>query len=61
MKKITFISTVHKGIGKCNADELYNILNEICPDVIFFEALDETYSKYEEMLFSQSGVYYKKL
>ena len=33
---ITFISTVHKEIGKCNADELCSILVKERPDVVFF-------------------------
>ena len=61
MYKITFVSTVHLEIGKCNADELCNILEKINPEVIFLEALDETYSDYEKMVFSSFGVYHRKL
>lgn len=60
MKTITLISTVHKEMGRCNADELCEILEGITPDVIFVEALDETYSHYEKSLVS-FGVYHKKL
>ncbi|MBY5951607.1 hypothetical protein KUV23_11515 [Algoriphagus marincola] len=61
MKKITFISTIHKEFGKCNAEELQRILNKISPEVIFLEALESTYSKYERMTFSSFGVLHQKL
>lgn len=61
MHHITFISTIHKEIGKCNAEELYKIIDKISPEVIFLEAIDETYSTYEKYLFSTYGVYHKKL
>jgi hypothetical protein len=37
MNKITLIGTRHKEEGKCNADSLYNIIENINPDVIFEE------------------------
>lgn len=61
MHNITFISTIHKEIGKCNAEELYEIIKKLNPEVIFLEASDETYSTYEKYLFSTYGVYHKKL
>jgi hypothetical protein len=61
MHNITFISTIHKEIGKCNAEELYKIIEKLSPEVIFLEAVDETYSEYENYLFSAYGVYHKKL
>ena len=61
MHTITFISTVHTENGKCNADELYAIIEEIRPEAIFLEALDETYSKYQKYLFSSFGVFHSKL
>jgi hypothetical protein len=61
MHKITFVSTVHQELGKCNADELHNIIVKISPEVIFLEALDATYSNYEKYLFSSFGVCHKKL
>lgn len=61
MYKITFVSTMHKEIGKCNADELYKIIEKESPEVIFLEALDETYSNYEKYVFSSYGVYHRKL
>jgi len=61
MHSITFVSTVHEEIGKCNADELYNIIKILSPEVVFLEALDETYSDYERYLFSSFGVYHRKL
>ncbi|MCM4173651.1 hypothetical protein DHD32_19420 [Arenibacter sp. TNZ] len=61
MHNITFISTIHKEIGKCNAKELYKIINKLSPEVIFLEAIDETYSEYENYLFSTYGVFHNKL
>jgi len=61
MPQITFISTIHKEIGKCNADELYKIINKLSPDVIFLEAIDDTYTAYEKFLFSNHGQYHRKL
>lgn len=61
MHNITFISTIHKELGKCNADELLSIIEKTTPDVIFLEALDETYSNYDKLIFSSFGVYHRKL
>jgi len=61
MHHITFISTVHKENGKCNSDELCEIIEKISPDVIFLEALENTYSDYDEMRFSSFGVFHNKL
>ena len=61
MHNITFISTVHGEIGKCNADELHKIIEKISPEVVFLEALEDTYSEYEKILFSSFGVFHKKL
>ena len=61
MHKIIFISTIHKEIGKCNSDELCKIIEILKPEVIFLEAVEETYSAYEDYLFSTYGVYHKKL
>ncbi len=61
MHNIVFISTIHKEVGKCNAEELYKIIDRLNPEVIFLEAVDETYSAYENYLFSTYGVYHKKL
>ncbi len=61
MHKITFVSTVHKEIGKCNADELCKILHTKNPDVIFLEALEETYTNYQHLTFSSFGVFHEKL
>jgi hypothetical protein len=61
MHKITLISTIHKKIGKCNTDELCEILEKITPDVIFLEALEDTYSKYQQNTFSSFGVFHQKL
>jgi hypothetical protein len=61
MQNITFISTIHKEIGECNSEELYNIIKKISPEVIFLEALNDTYSEYENFLFSNYEVYHQKL
>ena len=61
MKKITFISTIHKELGKCNSDELLEIIKRIKPNVIFLEALDCTYSEYDKMMFNSFGIFHKKL
>ena len=61
MYNITFISTIHKEIGKCNSEELYKIIKKLSPEVIFLEAVEETYSTYDHHLFSEYGVYHKKL
>ncbi|MEO0684419.1 MAG: hypothetical protein AAFY76_05060 [Cyanobacteria bacterium J06649_11] len=61
MQKITFISTMHKNHGKCNADELCSILVKEDPEVIFLEAIETTYSNYDRLRFSSFGAYHEKL
>jgi hypothetical protein len=61
LHSITLISTVHKEIGKCNSDELCKIIESINPDVIFLEAFEQNYSKYDQMIFSQFRVYKERL
>ena len=61
MHHITFISTIHKEIGKCNPEELHKIIEVISPEVIFLEAIEETYSNYEHYLFSTYGQFHNKL
>lgn len=61
MYNITLISTVHKECGNCNSNELLKIIENICPDVIFLEAFEDNYSKYDQMIFSQFGVYKERL
>ncbi|MDZ7757766.1 hypothetical protein [Rhodohalobacter sp.] len=61
MHHITLISTVHEENGKCNSDELCEIIEKISPEVIFLEALENTYSDYDKMRFSSFGVFHKKL
>lgn len=61
MYNITLISTVHKECGNCNSNELLKIIENICPNVIFLEALENNYSKYDEMIFSRFGVYKERL
>ncbi|MCA6423542.1 MAG: hypothetical protein IM572_10520 [Chitinophagaceae bacterium] len=61
MSEITLISKVHKEIGKCNSEELNKILQSINPDVIFLEEIENNYSIYNQMQFSQFGVYHERL
>lgn len=61
MNSITFISTVHDEMGECSSDELCKILEVINPEVIFIEALEETYSEYQKNTFFNFGVFHKKL
>lgn len=61
MSTITFISTIHKESGMANPEELYNIINKINPDVVFLEALPETYSDYDKLLFESFDVKHEKL
>ena len=61
MYNITLISTIHKENGKCNADELHKIIETICPEVIFLEALESCYTEYDHLLLTQFGVYNKRL
>jgi hypothetical protein len=61
MQKIILISTIHKETGKCNTDELYKIISNINLEVVFLEALDDTYSNYDEFIFSAFGIFHKKL
>jgi hypothetical protein len=61
MYNVTLISTIHEPNGKCNADELQKIIEKICPEVIFLEALQSCYTRYERLCFSQSGVYHERL
>ncbi|KYH03714.1 MULTISPECIES: hypothetical protein [Chryseobacterium] len=61
MYEIIYISTTHKQNGQCNADELCKIVEQIHPEVIFLEALRETYSNNQEHLFSDFGILHNKL
>lgn len=61
MHNITFISTIHKENGKCNANELCKIIEKIEPEVVFLEALSDTYSEYQRELFSSWGVLHEQL
>ena len=61
MHNITLISTSHKENGKCNAEELHKIIEAMYPEVIFLEALESSYTKYDHLKFSQFGVYNERL
>jgi hypothetical protein len=50
MHNITLIGTIHSENEKCNPDELYKILEDINPEVIF----DELPGHYADMYFSDS-------
>lgn len=52
---------MHKKHGKCNADELYDILKNENPEVVFLEALEGTYSVYDKTKFLSFGVSHQKL
>jgi len=59
--QITLISTAHKENGKCNADELCNILKAIKPDVIFLEASQNCYNDYQKLMFNEFNQYHNRL
>lgn len=61
MKRLTLISTIHSEIGKSNADELLNLIELFKPEVIFLEALKDTYTEYQKMIFETSGIFHSKL
>lgn len=61
MKKITHISTTHKELGCCNSDRLCDIIAEINPEVVFLEALENTYSDYSKSNFENYGIFHQKL
>ncbi len=61
MHNIIFISTIHREIGECNAEELYKIIEKLAPEVIFLEAVEDTYSSYEHFNFTTYGVFHQKL
>jgi hypothetical protein len=44
MYNITLLSSFHKNLGKCNPDELYKIIEEIQPEIIFEELSFDTFS-----------------
>ena len=49
MYNITIIFTTHSEYGKCNSDELYKIIESICPEVIFeelsYDLFDRVYNE----------------
>jgi len=44
MYNITLLSSFHINLGKCNPDELYKIIEEIQPEIIFEELSFDTFS-----------------
>jgi len=61
MPTITLISTIHKGIGKCNPEELAILIDNLSPEIIFIEALENTYSDYEKHNFEVLGLTHSQL
>lgn len=61
MQRVTLISTIHSENGICNSDELSNIISELNPEIIFLEALKDTYSPYEQSNFKNFAVLHSKL
>ena len=61
MQTINLISTLHEEKGNCNAEELCKIIEILNPDVIFLEALENTYSEYDKLRFSEFGIYHNKM
>lgn len=46
MRTVTLISTIHSENGKCNSDELYKIIESLCPEVIFEELSNNLFDKF---------------
>ena len=46
MYNITLVCTHHSDFGKCNSDELYNIIELVRPDVIFEELNHDLFDKF---------------
>ena len=56
MHNITLVGTFHSELGKCNADELYKIIEQIKPDVIFEELTPYLYDiLYNKGIFDESA------
>lgn len=61
MHNIIFISTMHKEIEECNAEELYKIIENLAPEVIFLEAVEDSYTSYEHYNYLTYGVFHRRL
>lgn len=46
MSTITVLGTAHSEGGACTSEELFKIIQEINPDVIFCEASPEKFNQY---------------
>lgn len=56
MQNITLIGTLHSELGKCNSDELYKIIEQINPDVIFEELTPYLYDMvYDKGIYDESA------
>jgi hypothetical protein len=61
MQTITLISTLHEEKGNCNAVEMCKIIEKLSPEIVFLEALEDTYKAYDAQRFISYGVYHEKL
>ncbi len=61
MAELILISTIHKEMGKANAEELCLILENIKPEVIFLEALESSYTNADKQRLENLGVYSHRL
>jgi hypothetical protein len=52
MHNITIISSFHKNLGKCNPEELFKIIEELQPEIIFEELCFDTFS----MIYAKGSV-----
>ena len=56
MHNITLVSTLHSELGKCNADELFKIIEQISPDMVFEELTPYLYDiLYNKGIFDESA------
>ncbi len=56
MHNITLVGTLHSELGKCNADELFKIIEQISPDVVFEELTPYLYDiLYNKGIFDESA------
>jgi hypothetical protein len=52
---------MHKDIGKCNVEELALLLYNLSPEVIFIEALENTYTDYQKRNYEEFGLAHSQL
>lgn len=61
MNELFLISTVHEEMGNANEEELCLILEKIKPDLIFLEALESSYNKYDQLRFENFDIYSSRI